>query len=224
MILNNIRVDVETIGKTFDNDSAAECWSVVLYGKFVDTNIHHRDAVINLTDISVSLYLKLRKSFSEVPRIHSIEPWDSNEQLRDAFRIDGLDEDYKHCQISLFLPQEELDYFSNIDLQSHQLRFFASHMGNTKDPRPIDPPLTDHLFAYLFSTRIQVISKSGDNHATKTGVTDNLDPNAVGFLKDSERFLQLLETSNRSAEKTRSSLVLVTWLLGILIGVTVLFR
>ena len=114
----------------------------------------------SLDDVPVAIYLKPRDSRQKTLGISATEPWISNDEVRDAIRIDGLkDDDFRHSQITIFLCPSEIDEISKVDLNKRQLRFITQCSEGGKDPRPIEDSKIDHFFDYIYQNTIQIISQ-----------------------------------------------------------------
>lgn len=171
-MLQTLYTEIESIVQNFTSSPTDESMEIILNGKFTGSStmsgndratLSCRDSSYSLDDVPVSIHLKRRESRAKIQGIPATDSWISNDEERDAIRVDGLKEGaFRYSQMTIFLGDQEIEIIRRIDLKRHKLKFLTQYMANTKDPRPINESEIDHFFGYIYETTVQLISSNKD--------------------------------------------------------------
>lgn len=164
--------EIESIVQNFISSPTDESMEIILHGKFTGSSttsgsdkstLNCRNTSYTLDDVPVSIYLKRRDPRLKTKGIPATDAWISNDEERDAIRVDGLKEGaFRYSQMTIFLSDAEIEEIRKIDLKRQKLNFLTQYMANSKDPRPINELEIDHFFGYIHETTIQLISTVKD--------------------------------------------------------------
>jgi hypothetical protein len=162
-------IEITSVVRNMTSSPDVEAKEVILHGYFESSsnpkNDNKASILFNgidyaLDEVPVAIYLKPRESRQKTLGISAAEPWISNDEVRDAIRIDGLKEGgFRHSQITIFLCPSEIDEITKVDFNNQRLRFMPECFEGGKDPRPIEESKIDHFFRYINKNTIQIISQ-----------------------------------------------------------------
>ena len=169
-MLQTIYIDITTIVQNLTTSIYGESNRIILHGKITGSSnvaigdkatIQFKNSNYTLDDVPIAIYIDRREPRTEMLGIQTSEPWISNDELRDAFRIDGLlNNGYKHSQMTIFLNEMDIAEVKQVDLKKQELRFLTQYSSNEEDPRPLNVVEIDHFFRYVNQNTIQIISKN----------------------------------------------------------------
>lgn len=163
-------IDITTIVQNLTTSTTAESNQIILHGKITGSpNVEFGDRAIvqfnnanyTLDDVPITIYIERREPRTKMLGTPTSEPWISNDELRDALRIDGLlNNGYAHSQMTIFLNDMDIAEVKQVDLKKQELRFLTQYSSNEEDPRPLNEAEIDHFFRYINENTIQIISKN----------------------------------------------------------------
>jgi hypothetical protein len=163
-------IDITTIVHNLTTSTTVESNRIILHGKITGSStaafgdkatINFKNTNYTLDDVPIAIYIERREPRTKMLGTPTSEPWISNDELRDALRIDGLlNNGYAHSQMTIFLNDLDIAVVKQIDLKKQELRFLTEYKLDAKDPRSINEPEIDHFFCYINKNIIQIISKN----------------------------------------------------------------
>lgn len=168
MKIQRATIEITSINHYFQSTPDEGSWQLTLAGEFTKTSDSHigggprfifLEREVDLSNELVLVSLKPLPKHLKHTRKPASEPWNSNEDHRDAIRIDGLEEGgYIHSQISIYVDEQEIEVIKNVNLRTHQMLIQLQYIDNGIDPRPLSKPNTDHFFRYLSESTIHILS------------------------------------------------------------------
>lgn len=162
-------INIHSINRYLQLTAESEFWNLSMSGYFERSQNYVSDQsnellvgefIYDLQNTTVLLTAKTRRPRSELPGISAEQPWRSNDDLRDAIRVDfGPDKTASYANVSLALAQIDIDTICSIDLQKYSVSLSVKFRDDDNDPRPLKELAQDHFFAYIEETTIHIVSK-----------------------------------------------------------------
>lgn len=118
--------------------------------------LNYCDKKLNITGLTTIVTVDRRPTRQEVLGIPSTHPWVSNQDPRDAIRIDGIEDgsDFAFIQVHIRLPDNVYDELKKVDLNARKVYLDIGFINTEKSVLPIDHP--DFYFSYLNTVRVRI--------------------------------------------------------------------
>lgn len=122
----------------------------------------------NIQGLNAIIFVSQRPSRDEVPGIAHSEPWRGNDEPRDTIRIDGVEEesDYRHVQLSVYLPSDMWTYLYNTDLDRRKVYANATFMNNGENALQVENP-SAFFFSFLSGLSFNILSSASREASDK---------------------------------------------------------
>lgn len=176
MELKRLTFNISSVNRIFEMSAHSDNSDLYLNGvlcnssDYVDREatepipIQYYGKTYNIAGLHASVSVTKRPPRSEVPGIACTEPWKNNDEPRDTIRIDGLNEQYAHIQIGIFVPSEVYERLYNTDMNACLLYIDTEFMNTGENCLNVDEPAS-FLFAYLSRVSVRMVSTGEQNDA-----------------------------------------------------------